>query len=190
MQKLSRSDRPADLPMAPMFVSLPVVAERGSSRLIPVASCPLLTGLGPTSLKRRLGTCEFFPTLFPRPFLGADQCVFPVHSMLKDAFNPEEETERDWDLELRDDVKGEAEGKYGKVADIFVVKESQVRPFPSHPSTKGAKTTTNLAQGEIYIRFETVESAISAVAGLNGRWFGGRQISAAHCSDSLFDAKK
>lgn len=45
---------------------------------------------------------------------------------MKDAFNPEEETERDWDLELRDDVKGECEDKYGKVAEIFVVKESQV----------------------------------------------------------------
>ncbi|ORY78093.1 hypothetical protein BCR35DRAFT_353072 [Leucosporidium creatinivorum] len=89
--------------------------------------------------------------------------------LMKDAFNPEEETERDWDLELRDDVKGECEDKYGKVAEIFVVKESQ---------------------GEIYIRFETVDSAISAVAGLNGRWFGGRQISAAHVNDSLFDAKK
>lgn len=46
--------------------------------------------------------------------------------MLKDAFDPSEETERDWDLELRDDVKSEVESKYGKVSDIFVVKESQV----------------------------------------------------------------
>ncbi|KAM0750764.1 splicing factor, CC1-like protein [Meredithblackwellia eburnea MCA 4105] len=89
--------------------------------------------------------------------------------MLTNAFNPEEETERDWDIDLRDDVKGETEEKYGKVLDIFVVKESK---------------------GEIYIRFETVDNAISAVAGLNGRWFGGRQITAAHTTDSLFDAKK
>ncbi|KAK4705360.1 RNA-binding protein 23/39, partial [Phenoliferia sp. Uapishka_3] len=120
MQKLSRSDRPVDLPKAPMFrPNIPQATTR--------------------------------------------------NVMLKDAFNPEEETERDWDLELRDDVKGESEEKYGKVAEIFVVKESQ---------------------GEIYIRFVTVESAILAVAGLNGRWFGGRQISAAHTTDSLFDAKK
>jgi hypothetical protein len=46
--------------------------------------------------------------------------------MLKDAFDPEEETERDWDIELRDDVKTETEAKYGKVSEIFVVKESQV----------------------------------------------------------------
>ncbi|KAK4052659.1 Phosphatidylinositol-3-phosphatase SAC1 [Microbotryomycetes sp. JL201] len=88
---------------------------------------------------------------------------------LKNAFDPNEETERDWDIDLRDDVKGEAESKYGKVVDIFVVKESQ---------------------GEIYIRFESVDAAVKAVAGLNGRWFGGRQISANHATDSLFDAKK
>lgn len=45
---------------------------------------------------------------------------------MKDAFNPEEETERDWDLELAEDVKSECEDKYGKVVTIFVVKESQV----------------------------------------------------------------
>jgi len=45
---------------------------------------------------------------------------------MKDAFNPEEETERDWDLELAEDVKSECEDKYGKVLTIFVVKESQV----------------------------------------------------------------
>jgi RNA-binding protein 39 len=47
-----------------------------------------------------------------------------------------------------------------------------------------------LHQGEIYIRFENVDSAVKAVAGLSGRWFGGRLISAAHVNDSLFDAKK
>ena len=36
------------------------------------------------------------------------------------------ETERDWDKELAEDVKGECEGKYGKVEFIKVEKESQV----------------------------------------------------------------
>ncbi|GAA5898509.1 hypothetical protein JCM6882_007802 [Rhodosporidiobolus microsporus] len=86
--------------------------------------------------------------------------------LMKNAFNPEEETERDWDLDLAEDVKGECEDKYGKVVDIYVVKESQ---------------------GEIYIRFEAVDGAVKAVAGLNGRWFGGRQIEASHTSDPAFD---
>ena len=41
-------------------------------------------------------------------------------------FDPAEETERDWDLELREDVKAECEEKYGKVIEIHVVKESAV----------------------------------------------------------------
>ena len=46
--------------------------------------------------------------------------------LMKNAFDPAEETERDWDVELRDDVKGEVEEKYGKVADIFILKDSKV----------------------------------------------------------------
>jgi len=39
------------------------------------------------------------------------------------------ETERDWDKELADDVKGECEEKYGRVEAIKVEKETQVRVF-------------------------------------------------------------
>lgn len=90
--------------------------------------------------------------------------------LLKNAFNPAEETERDWDLELADDVKTECEEKYGKVLDIYVKKES--------------------IEGEIYIRFDSVETAARALQGLNGRWFGGKQISAAHVGDTLYDSNK
>lgn len=41
-------------------------------------------------------------------------------------FNPAEETDKDWDLELRDDVKSECQDKYGAVAEIHVDKESSV----------------------------------------------------------------
>ncbi|GAA5993656.1 hypothetical protein JCM10908_000662 [Rhodotorula pacifica] len=90
--------------------------------------------------------------------------------LLKNAFNPAEETERDWDLELADDVKTECEGKYGKVLDIYVKKES--------------------TEGEIYIRFDSAETAARALQGLNGRWFGGKQISAVHVGDTLYDSNK
>lgn len=44
--------------------------------------------------------------------------------LLKNMFNPAEETERDWDVELRTDVKEEAESKYGKVVEIYLDKDS------------------------------------------------------------------
>ena len=43
-------------------------------------------------------------------------------------FNAAEETEKDWDTDLRDDVKSECETKYGPVAEIRVDKDSSVRP--------------------------------------------------------------
>lgn len=41
--------------------------------------------------------------------------------------NDYRETERDWDKDLAEDVKGECEEKYGQVEAIKVEKETQVR---------------------------------------------------------------
>ncbi|GAA5825069.1 hypothetical protein JCM11251_006087 [Rhodosporidiobolus azoricus] len=118
-------------------------------------------------LMQKLARTDRPPELPPTPMFRPNIPQNTTRNVLmKNAFNPEEETERDWDTDLAEDVKGECEDKYGKVADIYVVKESQ---------------------GEIYIRFEAVESAVKAVSGLNGRWFGGRQIEATHTSDPAFD---
>ncbi|KAG6890370.1 hypothetical protein C0992_001960 [Termitomyces sp. T32_za158] len=87
--------------------------------------------------------------------------------LLKNMFDPEEETERDWDKDLAEDVKGECEEKYGTVEAIKVEKETQ---------------------GEIYMKFGSIETAKKAVQGLNGRWFGGKQVSAAFISDAIMQA--
>ncbi|KAF9015130.1 hypothetical protein BDQ17DRAFT_1418245 [Cyathus striatus] len=87
--------------------------------------------------------------------------------LLKNMFDPEEETERDWDKDLADDVKGECESKYGKVLAIKVEKDTQ---------------------GEIYVKFDTVDIAKKAIQGLNGRWFGGRQVTASFISDAIMQA--
>ncbi|EUC61967.1 splicing factor CC1-like protein [Rhizoctonia solani AG-3 Rhs1AP] len=87
--------------------------------------------------------------------------------LLRNMFDPEEETERDWDKDLADDVRGECEEKYGNVLDLKVEKESQ---------------------GEIYIKFDKVESAEKAIKGLNGRWFGGKQVTASPIPDAIMQA--
>ncbi|KAF4605181.1 hypothetical protein EYR40_003964 [Pleurotus pulmonarius] len=87
--------------------------------------------------------------------------------LLKNMFDPEEETERDWDKDLAEDVKGECEEKYGKVEAIKVEKETQ---------------------GEIYVKFDSIDSAKNAIQGLNGRWFGGKQVSATFISDAIMQA--
>lgn len=46
----------------------------------------------------------------------------------------------------------------------------------------------NYAKGEIYVKFDSIESAKQAVQGLNGRWFGGNQVSATFISDAIMQA--
>jgi len=88
--------------------------------------------------------------------------------LLKNMFDPAEETEQDWDKELAEDVKGECASKYGPVVNIRVIRESQ---------------------GEIYVQFDTVESSAKAYGGLNGRWFGGKLVSASYISDAIMQAQ-
>lgn len=88
--------------------------------------------------------------------------------VLKNMFDPEKETEHDWDKDLADEVKGECEEKFGRVEAIKVDKDSP--------------------QGEIFVKFDTVETAKKAVQGLSGRWFGGQQVSATFISDALMQA--
>lgn len=45
-------------------------------------------------------------------------------------------------------------------------------------------------QGEIYVQFEAVESAKKAIDSLNGRWFGGKQVTARFISDAIMQAHR
>ena len=67
--------------------------------------------------------------------------------------NPAAETNPDWDLEIRDDVIEEC-NKYGGIHHIYVDKTSP--------------------QGNIYAKCPNVQTAVSAVNALHGRWFAGK----------------
>ncbi|KAF9229246.1 splicing factor, CC1-like protein, partial [Gyrodon lividus] len=119
------------------------------------------------ALMQKLARTEPAPKLLPVTRPNIPQAMQSRSVLLKNMFNPEEETDRDWDKDLADDVKGECEDKYGKVDAIKIEKDSQ---------------------GEIYLKFGSIDSAKGAVQGLNGRWFGGRQVSAAFISDAIMMA--
>ncbi|CAD6890147.1 unnamed protein product [Tilletia laevis] len=87
---------------------------------------------------------------------------------LTNMFDPAEETERDWDKDLADDVKAECERQYGPVERIHVERESL---------------------GDIYVKFGDVQAASRALQGLNGRFFGGKSIGAGFISEAIFNAK-
>ncbi|TCD62214.1 hypothetical protein EIP91_007219 [Steccherinum ochraceum] len=109
------------------------------------------------------------PEARPQPILKPNipQAMQSRSVLLKNMFTPEDETERDWDKELAEDVKGECEEKYGSVEFIKVERDSE---------------------GEIYVKFDSIDSAKKAVQGLNGRWFGGNQVSANFISDAIMQA--
>ena len=45
------------------------------------------------------------------------------------------------------------------------------------------------SEGEIYIKFDSVSAGEKAIQGLNGRWFGGRTISASPIADAIYATK-
>jgi RNA-binding protein 39 len=120
------------------------------------------------ALMQKLARIEPTPSR-PEPLMKPTipQAMQSRSVLLKNMFDPEEETERDWDKDLAEDVKGECEEKYGQVEAIKVEKETQ---------------------GEIYVKFDSIDSAKNAIQGLNGRWFGGKQVSAAFISDAIMQA--
>ncbi|KAI1417981.1 splicing factor, CC1-like protein [Hypoxylon sp. FL1857] len=92
----------------------------------------------------------------------ASRCVV-LHNM----FDPAEEEGENWIKELEDDVRQEAEEKYGHVVHISLDPNSQ---------------------GDIYLKFDKVQGGENAIKGLNGRYFGGRMISAAPVVDAVYSS--
>ncbi|KAK5047518.1 hypothetical protein LTR84_006615 [Exophiala bonariae] len=92
----------------------------------------------------------------------ASRCV-----LLRNMFDPTEEEGDAWVKELEDDVRAECEEKYGHVVHISL-----------DPNT----------QGDIYLKFERVSGGENAIKGLNGRYFGGRQISAQPVVDAVYSS--
>lgn len=92
----------------------------------------------------------------------ASRCV-----VLKNMFDPAEEEGENWEKELEDDVRAEAEEKYGHVVHIALDPNSQ---------------------GDIYLKFDRVQGGENAIKGLNGRYFGGRMISATPVVDAVYSS--
>ncbi|KAJ5096567.1 RNA-binding protein rsd1 [Penicillium angulare] len=92
----------------------------------------------------------------------ASRCV-----MLRNMFDPSDEEGEAWIKDLEDDVRGECEEKYGHVVHISL-----------DPSS----------QGDIYLKFDRVQGGENAIKGLNGRFFGGKQITAQPVVDAVYSS--
>ncbi|ATY63917.1 Splicing CC1 [Cordyceps militaris] len=96
-----------------------------------------------------------------------DEYVVSPLSRLDDADRRYREEGDDWVKELEDDVRQEAEEKYGHVVHISV-----------DPNSKG----------DIYLKFDKVQGGENAIRGLNGRYFGGRMIDASPVVDAVYSS--
>lgn len=88
-------------------------------------------------------------------FFGSSSPIPTKCVLLKNLFDPAEETDEEWWLDIEEDVKGEV-SKYGECVHAHVDKEN---PY-----------------GFCYLKFDDVEAAKKAQFGLNNRWFAGRSI--------------
>ncbi|KAL9107774.1 MAG: hypothetical protein Q9227_007396 [Pyrenula ochraceoflavens] len=112
--------------------------------------------------QRRMAKPKTETKALPVTVSQASRCV-----LLRNMFNPTEEEGEAWIKELEDDVRAECEEKYGHVVHISLDANSQ---------------------GDIYLKFDRVQGGENAIKGLNGRFFGGRQISAQPVVDAVYSS--
>ena len=93
---------------------------------------------------------------FTQGVLGPGSPIPTQCLLLKNMFDPAEETEPEWWIDIGEDVKDEC-SKHGPVSHIHVDKESR---------------------GFVYLKFESTEGASAARQALHGRWFAGKMIAA------------
>lgn len=89
-------------------------------------------------------------------FLGAPSPIPTRCLLLKNLFDPAQETEPNWWVDIAEDVKEEC-SKHGPVDHIFVDKDSK---------------------GFVYMKFNMPQGCMAAQQALNQRWFARRMIQA------------
>ncbi|XXG86280.1 hypothetical protein AAC387_Pa11g1202 [Persea americana] len=169
MQKLDRSGTTLSISgsLATPVVNGPAASLPTTSILgVAPAITPLLPGLG-GQVPTLVGLPGAAVTL-PVATTAVDTIGVPSECLLlKNMFDPQNETEPDFELDIKDDVQDEC-SKFGIVKHIFVEKNSA---------------------GFVYLRFGNVQSAASAQRALHGRWFAGKMITATFMLPQNYEAK-
>ncbi|CAD7700816.1 unnamed protein product [Ostreobium quekettii] len=106
------------------------------------------------------------PMVLEQGLLGPASPIPTQCLLIKNMFDPTQESEPDWDKEIGDDVRDEC-SKYGEVSHVHVDRNSK---------------------GFVYLRFVTQEGAEAAQKALHGRWFAGRQIVAEYQFTQVYNS--
>lgn len=145
-------------------LALPTAPALGTATTVSPLFPPILPGSVPT-LPGQLGTGLQVPSA-TIPSINAIG-VPSEFVLLKNMFDPNNETYEDFDLDIKEDVEGEC-SKFGKLKHIYVEKNSA---------------------GFVYLRFENAQSAANAQRALHGRWFAGKMITATFMAQATYEAK-
>ena len=122
---------------------------------------------------------QFAPTMpAPPPPVGVGVTVIPgvpmgqanpsTYVLLVNMFDPDTEEDKDFHLDIQEDVKEECAAKFGQVLQCIADKNNK--------------------NGLVYLQFDSIESAAKAQAGLQGRFFAGKQIQANYLSAATFES--
>eukprot|EP00808_Paulinella_micropora_P011838 g63843.t1 len=128
--------------------------QRGNN-LLPTPQMPAMGGAMPGAMMGGMATQTPIP-------MQPSTCI-----IIKNMFDPKEEKEVDFHLDIQDDVTEEV-SKYGKVKHCSADKNSA---------------------GHVYLKFDSVAAAQNCVSNLNGRWFASRQISAEFMPEATYHMK-
>ncbi|XP_030944558.1 RNA-binding protein 39-like [Quercus lobata] len=143
------------LPTVPILGALPAV-----SPITPLV--PALAGHGGSGLQVPIATLPTVDTV------GVpSECL-----LLNDMFDPNDETEPDFELDIKEDVQNVCL-KFGKLKHIFVDNIYDYRN----------------SAGFMYLRFENTQGAVAAQRALHGRWFAGKIITATYMVPQAYEAK-
>ena len=88
--------------------------------------------------------------------------------ILSNVFDPDTETDPEWDVDIREAMIEEC-SKYGPLVHCFVDKTD--------------------SRGRIFLRFASLPGAQATCIALNGRWFDKRQLAVTYMPDSAYLAK-
>ncbi|PKU85655.1 RNA-binding protein 39 [Dendrobium catenatum] len=164
MQKLDRSGTATNVssalvaPVSTPLLPVPPASVLGAPPLNPLiqSAIPGLAGLPTAAL-------AFATTTQTVENIGIpSECL-----LLKNMFDPNVETDPDFDLDIKEDVQEEC-SKFGTVKHIYVEKNSA---------------------GFVYLRFENTNAAMNAQRALHGRWFAGKMITATFMLPQNYEAK-
>ncbi|KAK7343338.1 hypothetical protein VNO77_11998 [Canavalia gladiata] len=137
--------------------ALPGAGSVGSPLVSPLPSVPAVAGLPGGGLQIPTAAIPSIDTI------GVpSECL-----LLKNMFDPKDENEPDFDLDIKEDVEAEC-SKFGKLKHIHVDKKSA---------------------GFVYLRFEETQSTVSAQRALHGRWFAGKMITASFMVPQSYEDK-